>query len=293
MLYQRQKLLLSLLKTIGGEAKSTDFQKLLFLFTKEHEEEPSYEFVPYRFGCFSFTSYADKRKLIERGYLEDCDSWKIQKEGPAPGHKQRQSLFQLREKYEGKRGTDLINEVYSRFPETAWRSEIVDSVIKDQSLKRRIKRAKPTRKGPGLATIGYEGKSLEKYLNLLLEDGVTILCDVRKNPLSRKYGFSKGALSSSCEGVGIQYRHLPELGIPSERRQELKTQKDYDDLFELYERNDLPKQSEALKRIASWVESGERVALTCYEHEPEQCHRHCVAEAVEQEVEGILDLCHL
>ncbi|WP_348602891.1 DUF488 family protein [Bartonella tribocorum] len=40
-------------------------------------------------------------------------------------------------------------------------------------------------------TIGYEGKSLENYLNCLLENNIKILCDVRKNPISRKYGFSK------------------------------------------------------------------------------------------------------
>ena len=293
MLYRRQKLLLSLLKILGGEAKSTDFQKLLFLYTKEYEEEPSYEFIPYKYGCFSFTSYADKRKLIERGYLEDSENWKIKNAGPEPGIEQRQSLFLLNKKYGMKRGADLINEVYSRYPETAWRSEIVDTVVKDSDIKRRIKRAKPARKGPGLVTIGYEGKTLERYLNILLEDGVTVLCDVRRNPLSRKYGFSKGTLSSSCVSVGIQYKHLPELGIASEQRRELKTQQDYDMLFTFYERNSLPKQGEALKRIASWVDGGERVALTCYEHEPQQCHRHCVAEAVEQQIEGILDLCHL
>lgn len=30
-----------------------------------------------------------------------------------------------------------------------------------------------------------------------------------------------------------------------------------------------------------WVEAGERVALTCFEREPERCHRHCVAEALD------------
>ncbi len=42
------------------------------------EETPSYEFVPYRFGGFSFTSYADKRRLIERGLLADEErAWKL------------------------------------------------------------------------------------------------------------------------------------------------------------------------------------------------------------------------
>jgi hypothetical protein len=53
------------------------------------------------------------------------------------------------------------------------------------------------------------------------------------------------------------------------------------EIFAQYERNWLPKQAEALKTIRGWVDGGERVALTCFEHLPHQCHRHCVAEALE------------
>ena len=131
-----------------------------------------------------------------------------------------------------------------------------------------------------MVTIGYEGKTLEGYLNQLLADGVTLLCDVRRNPISRKYGFSKGTLSDACDGVGVRYEHLPELGIASEQRQDLKTQADYEALFAAYERWDLPKQKAVVERIAGWIREGHRVALTCFEALPEQCHRHCVAEAV-------------
>ena len=58
MLFARQRLLLSLLDALGGTVANTDFQKLLFLYAQEWETEPSYEFVPYQFGGFSFTSYA-------------------------------------------------------------------------------------------------------------------------------------------------------------------------------------------------------------------------------------------
>jgi hypothetical protein len=63
----RQRLLISLVEALGGKISQTDFQKLLFLYSNEVELEPTFEFVPYRFGCFSFASYADKRRLIEPG----------------------------------------------------------------------------------------------------------------------------------------------------------------------------------------------------------------------------------
>ena len=74
MLFKRQRLLLSLLHALGGKADRKDFQKLLFLFTREEEEVPSYDFVPFRYGGFSFTSYADKRKLADKGLLAEDDA---------------------------------------------------------------------------------------------------------------------------------------------------------------------------------------------------------------------------
>ena len=287
MLYERQRLLLALLDALGGPVQSTDFQKLLFLYTKEWETEPSYDFVPYQFGCFSFSSYADKRRLIERGLLvEDEKNWELSATGrsaakgePALGARTARFISG----YAKLRGDALIAEVYRRHPYYATRSKIAERVLPKAADRTSIAAARPVSRGPGLTTIGYEGRSLEAYLNLLLKDSVTILCDVRRNPLSRKYGFAKSTLSKACENVGIRYAHLPELGIASAERKELKTQADYDALFAEYERKSLPQQGEALKKISGWIQrEGHRVALTCYEAEPCQCHRHCVAEALER-----------
>ncbi|MGB6222537.1 DUF488 family protein [Haloferula sp.] len=286
MIFQRQKHLLALLDALGGEMGGLDFQKLLFLYCREVETTPSYEFVPYRFGGFSFTSYADKRRLIERGLLADEErSWKLTQVGRAaakvnPGT--RLAMQRFAKAHADLRGDALVAETYRRHPYHATRSEMADRVLKgDRSALAAVAAARPASQGPGLCTIGYEGRTLEDYLNQLLVGGVTLLCDVRRNPLSRKYGFSKGTLSKSCAGVGIRYEHLPELGIASDQRRELNTQADYDALFEDYERDSLPKQTEALEIIRTWITKGERVALTCFEKHPHQCHRHCVAEALE------------
>ena len=71
MLFERQKCLLALVDSSGGDVGGLDFQKLLFLYCREVEATPTYEFVPYRFGGCSFTSYADKRRLIDRSLLAD------------------------------------------------------------------------------------------------------------------------------------------------------------------------------------------------------------------------------
>jgi uncharacterized protein (DUF488 family) len=286
MLFDRQKRLLALVDALGGEVGNLDFQKLLFLYCCETEGTPTYEFVPYKYGGFSFTSYADKRRLIEQGLLDDEESaWKLTPTGKSVAKistLDRIRMNQFAKRHGSLRGDVLVAEAYRRYPYFAIRSEMAERVLAgDEPALMAINAARPAARVPGLWTIGYEGRTLENYLNRLIQDGVTVLCDVRRNPLSRKYGFSKGTLRNACEGVGIRYEHLPELGIASEERRELHTQADYDALFAVYERDSLPKQSKALEKIRGWIGAGERVALTCFEKRPNQCHRHCVAEALE------------
>lgn len=273
-----------MLDALRGAVTNLDFQKLLFLYVQQCEKQPSYEFVPYKFGAFSFTSYADKRRLTEAGLLVDDDQrWGLTELGRKTARKEAVVPLVVAgfcRRHAGLRGNSLIAEQYRKYPYYASRSEIVDSILPDEESRRRVAEANPVKASSGLLTIGYEGRSLEAYLNLLLRNSVTLLCDVRRNPLSRKYGFSKKTLSHACEGVGIRYEHLPELGIDSEERRELKTQSDYDALFAQYERDSLPQQKPSLAKIRGWVRAGDRVALTCFELLPKQCHRHCVAEVL-------------
>jgi uncharacterized protein (DUF488 family) len=133
-----------------------------------------------------------------------------------------------------------------------------------------------------LFTIGYEGVSLEQYLVRLLERDVKVLVDVRNNPLSMKYGFSKSQLKKQCEKLGITYVHFAEVGIQSDQRQELNTQSDYDNLFSEYRKRNLSKTIKAQNAILDLLKLNERIALTCFEANICQCHRKHLAEAIEQ-----------
>lgn len=114
----------------------------------------------------------------------------------------------------------------------------------------------------------------------LLRVGISLLCDVRRNPVSRKWGFSKRTLAQGCKRLGIVYEHFPELGISSDRRTNLTTQSAYDRLFAAYQDDTLTREKEALSRIRALIENGQRAALVCYERLPQQCHRSHVAAAV-------------
>ncbi|MGH7655719.1 MAG: DUF488 family protein [Gemmatimonadaceae bacterium] len=285
MLFDRQKHLLALLSALGGRIGNLDFQKLLLLYCTTESQPAPYEFVPYKFGAFSFTSYADRRRLIEKGLLANDDHiWELTAVGTEQAGRLRvakDAAARFAYAHRDLRGDALVAETYRRYPYYAIRSEIAERVLHDdQAALSAVAGAVPPKGAVRLATIGYEGKTLEAYLNTLLHAGVTLLCDVRRNPLSRKYGFSKGTLSKGCAGVGIKYEHLPELGIESDKRKSLETQADYDALFVEYVRDTLPAQAAALERVRGWIRDGEAVALTCYERLPTQCHRHCVSDAL-------------
>ena len=298
MLFERQKLLVALLNALGGSIGNLDFQKLLFLYCDEHPELTLYEFVPYHYGAFSFTSYDDRRRLIKHKALEQDDRrWELTRQGERIAFRAAhafQGLGDFAKRYARLRGDKLVAETYRRRPYYAILSEVVERVLAgDSAALAAVADARKRCSESGLVTIGYEGRSLESFLNLLFREGVSILCDVRRNPLSRKYGFSKGTLSKVCAGLGIRYEHLPELGVASENRRGLDSASDYKRLFALYRAAVLPSQSLALEQIASWVAAGHRVALTCYEEAPTLCHRHCVAEALEARSEAALRTTHL
>ncbi len=167
------------------------------------------------------------------------------------------------------------------------------TVLPGETERKAVRDAAPRENGMGLFTIGYEGDSIDGYLNRLIRNNVHLLCDVRKNPLSRKTGFSKRQLAGYCEKVGIAYRHLPELGIPGSRRRELNSREDYDALFEEYEREDLPLAGNAIEELGRLLKEHKRIALTCFEKDHECCHRHCVAEAMERTLPDCPESMHI
>ncbi|HET9932823.1 MAG TPA: DUF488 domain-containing protein [Polyangiaceae bacterium] len=242
-----QRVLLEFLGEHEGISEP-DVHGLLFRYC-QGSAQPAYDFVLYAERAHSFTAAADLEKLIQKGVVER-DSGRLRLRASAPG-----TLPAAEPRVEHRHqpiGTPLSHEASPSSGLCA----------------------------PPLCTIGYEGRSLENYLNRLLTARVSTLCDVRRNPLSRKFGFSKGTLSRACCAVGIEYEHLPELGIASEQRRHIVTDADRQALFREYAGTTLAAELVALDRIGARLEAGQRVALTCYEERPEDCHRNALARAL-------------
>lgn len=273
----------------------TDLQKVLLLFCKT-QKKPAFEFVPYKFGGFSFQSYADKRTLTKYGFLADVDGWELtdKAKGMAQSLKDEDlyGLKRVLRNLEGKSGKALVREAYINYPYYAIHSEIAEKLLSSEEL-RKVVALKPKASSKALLTIGYEGISLEAYLNKLIQANVKLLCDVRKNALSMKWGFSKKQLSESCQRVGIEYKHMPELGIVSDKRKTLETRADYDKLFAEYEATTLVAEKEALQELVGLIKEHGRVAITCFEACEKQCHRGRVAKTLDNWPEKDFEVDHL
>lgn len=284
-MYYRRKILLALLQKLGGSISSIDYQKQLFLLNKELEQ-PYFHFVPYKFGCFSFQSYADRRALVCNAILKDDEKkWAFTNENnnyiEMLSDNDKSALENSYNKYGKLRSNKLIRYVYLVHPFYAINSQIVTECLTEKE-QTKIYQAKPKSSKISLFTIGYEGLTLDEYFNKLLKNNVRVLCDVRKNALSMKYGFSKNQLKNTTEKLNIKYIHIPELGIESSKRQKLETQVDYDHLFDLYERTTLKKSKSHLEYLFALIKKEKRVALTCFEKEPSKCHRTRIASALQK-----------
>jgi uncharacterized protein (DUF488 family) len=140
-----------------------------------------------------------------------------------------------------------------------------------------------------LYTAGYQGHTIETFLDLLAGNGVEHLIDVRQLPFSRKPDFSKKRLAAHLAAAGVRYTHLVALGTPKPLRDEVRRSKDYAAFFAAV-RAVLAAQTAALDEAAALVRA-EHCLLLCFEADVATCHRLAVAEAVRERIPDI-DLRH-
>jgi len=281
-MYYRRKILLALLETFDSRLEKISLQKLLMLVTKQ-QEKPDFYFVPYKFGCFSFQANADLVTMTKYNQVKAEGNCWIKTDNSnyllCLKERDRQAIRYIKMQYGNKNADELIKHTYIKFPYFAINSTIASERL-NQNEYQKVLESRPKSDRTILYTIGYEGISLEEYLNKLIINDIKILCDVRKNSISMKYGFSKSQLEKACNGVGVKYVHIPELGIESDKRQILNTQSDYDNLFMSYRNEILPQTINIQEKLLGLLIENERIALTCFEANICKCHRKHLADAI-------------
>ncbi|MCE7056885.1 DUF488 domain-containing protein [Algoriphagus sp. AGSA1] len=294
-MFYRRKLILGLLEIFEGHLPKISLQKLLLLITQK-QGEPTYDFVPYKFGCYSFSANADLSTMVKKGILSETKEQfsKVDDQNYFSQLKatDQKIIGEVKSQYGHMSANGLMRHTYINFPYWAIKSTKAREILNDTYMAR-VENQKPVRNDITLFTIGYEGISLEEYLNRLIRNDVKVLVDVRNNPKSMKFGFSQSTLRRYCESLGIGYVHFPEVGIVSEKRQTLESQADYDRLFEGYKSTTLKSTGTTQQKILNLLKLKQRIALTCFEAEICQCHRKHLAESITSLPEWEYSLQHI
>lgn len=131
-----------------------------------------------------------------------------------------------------------------------------------------------------LYTIGYEGMTLDCFVEQLKRYAIDCLIDVREIPLSRKRGFSKSSLAKRLSEENIDYVHIRDLGSPKTIRNRLKEKQDYPGFFKKMAKH-LARKTHAIADAYKYVTEN-TCCLMCFEHLAEQCHRKIVAKKIKQ-----------
>lgn len=134
-----------------------------------------------------------------------------------------------------------------------------------------------------LATIGYETDTQGGMIDRLKAAKVELVVDVRAVASSRKAGFSKTLLGNSLKDQGIDYLHLRPLGTPKPGRDAARAGRT-DEMRQIF--NAHLEEPEAVLALAQATELAKtkRVALLCYEDDPNCCHRQIVADRIREKL---------
>lgn len=274
MLYTRQKELLYIISRVG-EVGKTKLQKLEFLSCL-NSSKPGYSFFPYKFGPYSLILQKDLDYLVANGFLNyENELYRCANSDIAYTDRERiSSMDSTLNRFSGYSATGLMVYIYRAFPYFAIHSEKAEELLTITELQA-VKQCNPDMGTPSLFTIGYEGRSIDAYLDALIANGIALLIDVRANGVSMKPEFSSKRLAASCSLVGIEYMHIPKLGIASEKRKGVLNK---DELFRAYRTALRCETSGEFDSLIDVVLKAKRVAFTCFEKSPQDCHRLVVAE---------------
>lgn len=141
-------------------------------------------------------------------------------------------------------------------------------------------------------TIGFTGKSAEKFFSLLRGSSANHLIDVRLQNVSQLAGFAKKQDLAFFvrEILHWNYSHIPDLAPTKEM---LDAYKKHHDEWKSYRENFLELMDKrSIERSIDRAQV-ENACLLCSEHLPHHCHRTLVLEYLNSKWETKLSIKHL
>ena len=143
-----------------------------------------------------------------------------------------------------------------------------------------------------LYTIGFTKKSAEHFFNLLRDNNVKQLVDVRISNNSQLAGFAKGKdleffVNEICH---IPYKHITDFAPSKELLDQWHKQEvSWDEYQNIY--TGMLKERNILRKYG--VKCFDGSCFLCSEDTPEQCHRRLLAEYMENNSKEQVKIIHL
>jgi len=144
-MFYRRKIILALLQMFDGQLDKIRLQKLLFLFT-QRQEKSEYDFIPYRFGCYSYSANADMTAMVSRGYLAEDENHFVKNDTTDYFKLLKPADLKLLKNLKASFGTmsaaDLMKYTYLNYPFFAINSEAAENLLSEKELAN-VEAAKP------------------------------------------------------------------------------------------------------------------------------------------------------
>lgn len=131
--------------------------------------------------------------------------------------------------------------------------------------------------GQTLFTLGYEKRTLAEFISLLHGAAIDVLIDVREVAWSHKPGFSKSALREALQNAGIEYVHAAFAGNPKRFRSRATSPEECLALYASHLDRSAQILANLERLIGEAIRRGQRVCITCFERDADDCHRGVLA----------------
>jgi hypothetical protein len=274
---KRRTLLLSMLSELSKPV-TTNRLHLLVALLSVNEANPSWYFIPTDRGPFSVDLLHDLRAFEKAKFVQideggvSVDQAVGEKELSSLDTENLELLYKTIDSYAAMQDDLLLDHALLSRPFWGIRTKRKGAEI--QQIRQQVSSAIR-----GLYTLGYEGLSIDSFINLLLMVDVQQVIDVREFAFSRRSEYAKKNLDEALSLAGITYTGVPEVGIPTKARKEILEDKSKEELLAYYESEILPDTGPYADEVARLVRK-HNIALICHEEDPGQCHRSLFAASV-------------
>jgi len=128
-------------------------------------------------------------------------------------------------------------------------------------------------------SIGYQGRNIEEFIDILKKNRIAVLIDTRNSGFSRKPNFSRHTLRKIVEKEGIKFVAVPDAGAPKDLRNYLKNTGKIYNFFTMYKKHII--ENKYFDELSAHI-NGERTCLMCFERNPYECHRLVLSDMIHE-----------